>query len=98
MVEFDLYDLYLQGETLIVEHLEFRPSSDRECWVRREIHRVVGYEPEEWELLCVEPSDHSDLQPSPGDDDLECRLCREHEIHTRALHAKLIEPELTLEL
>lgn len=89
MVE-DLYELHLRGETLIIEHVGFeRTTHEPDSWIRLEIHRIVGHEPEEWTLLCDGAGDHSDLNGPPGDDDQDCRLCRDHHIHTKALHTKL---------
>lgn len=90
MVELDLYGLYLQGETLIIEHVGFRETDDRESWVRLETHRVVGHPAEDWVLHCDAPMDHSELKGPPGDEDDDCRLCRASTIHTKALHARLL--------
>lgn len=79
-----LHDLYLDGATLIIEHLGFHQEG--EAWVREEIHRVVGHEPEVWTLRCVGPGDHSDLQGPPRPQDRNCDLCERCKTHTQALH------------
>ena len=79
-----LHDLYLRGATLIIEHLGFRQEG--EDWLRDEVHRVIGHEPEEWTLVCSGPRDHSDLQAPLRREDSSCDLCSRHKIHTQALH------------
>jgi len=92
----DLYDLYCTGETLIIEHTDFRREGER--WIREERHSIVGHPPERWTLYCVGPGDHSDMQGPPPGDGSDCILCRQCLVHTKALHRANGPVERTLEL